>query len=262
MACTQLHYATEGRKPVRVATVAEYKKDPTFAHTPAMSAGEAEFVVQNTPSRKDNVHNTSQDPLVRQRPEDADKPHDHDHDHGESHGGHDKRLIPLSMYPPTNKTYRRWAMTIDTTACVGCNACMVACQSENNLPVVGKEQVTRAREMHWIRIDRYFRLKSELAAPGDAHKSDKDEQGRIQAVASPADVEAYFQPVPCMQCEKAPCEVVCPVNATVHSADGLNDMVYNRCVGTRYCSNNCPYKVRRFNFLHLLGTGRRRTHSS
>ena len=186
LATTQMQHTLVGRNLVRSATLEEFVKEPEFAHD------EHHYLKARgeiSPAAAAAVEND------------------------------------FSMYPGHWKyPGYAWAMTIDLGLCIGCNACVSACQSENNIPVVGKGQVQVGRVMQWLKIDQYY-------------------------TGSAENPESYFQPRPCMQCENAPCEPVCPVAATVHSADGLNDMAYNRCIGTRYCSNNCPYKVRRFNYL-------------
>jgi MoCo/4Fe-4S cofactor protein with predicted Tat translocation signal len=208
LANTQEHWSMEGRDLVREANHSEYQENPAFvrsigleAHSPSILGEEGEKM---TPAERASK-------LPR--------------------GG--------SLYvTPAFDGKHQWGMSIDLNTCIGCNACVIACQAENNIPIVGKDQVMRGREMHWIRLDRYYSSGTidSAAFGGEGNKE------------LPEDPQISLQPVACAQCELAPCEIVCPVNATIHDEEGLNTMAYNRCIGTRYCANNCPYKVRRFNF--------------
>jgi molybdopterin-containing oxidoreductase family iron-sulfur binding subunit len=217
LACVQNHHTIEGRNIIRADSFDHFKEHPDFAQK----------VEEHEPAGG----------------------HEGQPAHGEAHGeggagGHGRRELP-TLYPRHEYTGHKWGMAIDLATCVGCSACVVACQAENNIPVIGKTEVTRGREMHWLRIDHYYGPVQEDGKPTrTAEVNNPGEQPYV-----PPNPSVFYQPLPCMHCEDAPCELVCPVNATVHSAEGTNDMVYNRCVGTRYCSNNCPYKVRRFNYL-------------
>lgn len=204
LASTQDHGTMAGRAIVREQSADGYAKDPEWA--PKMSLldkaarlkGKTEADINKSLWPERGYHQGSDDPAVAASP-------------------------------------YQWGMVIDLNACTGCAACVIACTAENNIPMVGKQQVARGREMFWLRTDRYF-----ASVPGDD-------------LVTAEDPQVSHMPLPCMQCENAPCESVCPVAATTHSPDGLNDMVYNRCIGTRYCSNNCPYKVRRFNYFDYIG---------
>jgi MoCo/4Fe-4S cofactor protein with predicted Tat translocation signal len=216
-AVTQEHWSMEGRGIVRQAPIDYYrkyeKKYPGYKYNFANKQG----MESHTPPNR-SLYQTPYDEARQalERGEEVDE----------------------SVY----STVHQWAMTIDLTTCTGCSACVVACQAENNIPIVGKDQVKKGREMHWMRIDRYFTGLTSDNKDISKFRSDNNKE------IIPNAPEMITQPLLCMQCENAPCETVCPVNATVHTNEGLNAMAYNRCIGTRYCANNCPYKVRRFNW--------------
>ncbi len=171
------------------------------------------------------------------------------HEKHDEHGAHGEGHVKPELWPDYKYNGHHWAMAVDLNSCTGCGACVVACSAENNVPVVGRDEVRRRREMHWIRIDRYYSYES---AEGKVINKEKE----YSNVANYENVTVVHQPMMCQHCDHAPCETVCPVLATMHSSEGLNQMAYNRCVGTRYCANNCPYKVRRFNWFNYWNDDR------
>jgi Fe-S-cluster-containing dehydrogenase component len=170
------------------------------------------------------------------------------------HMGWDHEEKPVTEYDlwgehPVEHVGHRWGMTIDLNSCIGCGSCLIACQSENNVPVVGKDEIRRGREMHWLRLDRYYA--SDIEPTVGTRDPEKFSEGGFEGLEKPSkNPKVVHMPMMCHHCNHAPCETVCPVAATTHSNEGLNQMTYNRCIGTRYCGNNCPYKVRRFNWFN------------
>ena len=211
LALTQMHNSMEGRGLVREAPLDLYHQDPAFVQR----IGIDKDVPQGDLKGYQNYESGYISPTLNSKDYQPDRP--------------------------------AWGMVIDLNTCVGCNSCVIACQAENNIPIVGKFQVIRGREMHWIRIDRYFA--SDNPPQPDALDTPLGTSGLPNSDYLD-DPQMLFQPMACQQCENAPCEPVCPVNATATNEEGLNVMAYNRCIGTRYCANNCPYKVRRFNFFN------------
>jgi molybdopterin-containing oxidoreductase family iron-sulfur binding subunit len=212
VACTQTHHTMMGRAIVKETSLGEFKADP----------------------RSGNVKVTFHTNLKSINGE-------------EIHDGH-ATSDQMNYWKTFDKINHRWGLSIDLSTCFGCSACVVACHSENNVPVVGKDEVRRARDMHWMRIDRYYTSDADPANRYDKYQSGFD-RTTMKAMEEPSEnPRVVHQPVMCQHCNQAPCETVCPVLATTHSNEGLNQMTYNRCIGTRYCANNCPYKVRRFNW--------------